>query len=130
MACLYLSYEHRARTCLPHLSHSPSSPTLFVILTLVPCIDFCNAAPLFLHTFVYIRFFKHTVHVSSVMFLGGACVWRCPFLGDAYAWRRVCLAMPPSWRRIRSATPVATSSLCLLSLYPWSCTSSGKKIKN
>ena len=44
---MHFSYEPRACTCLLHLPHSPLSPTLFVILTLAPCFEFCNVAPYF-----------------------------------------------------------------------------------
>ena len=42
MVCLHFSYEHRACTCLPHLSHSSLSQTLSVTLTLAPYFGSCK----------------------------------------------------------------------------------------
>ena len=89
VVCLHFSHEHRACTCLPHLSYSPLSQTLFVILTLwchvlifvKPLLYFCAPSSAFASSNILYAF-------SSLCFLTTPASGDAPFLatrtlGDA-----------------------------------------------
>ena len=115
MVCLHFPYEHRACICLSHLSHSPLSRTLFVTLTLW-CHVLISITPLYFSTLSStFASFNILCAFPPLCFLATPVSGDAPFLatrtlGDAYVWH--------SWRRVCLGTPVATSNLCLLSLYP------------
>ena len=130
MVCLHFSYEHKACTCSPHLSHSPLSQTLLVILTLW-CHVLISVTPL-----LYICALSSAFTSSNILcafpplcFLATPMSGDAPFLamrtlGDAYVWRRRLLGDAYVRRRL---SPLRVFVFYLFT--PWSCTSSGKKVK-
>jgi len=135
VVCLYFSYEHRTCICSPHLSHTPLSRTLFVILTLrchvlisvTPLLHLCALSSTFASSNILCAF-------PPLCFLATPVSGDTPFpatrtLGDTYVGRRSLLVMRTlgdayAWRRL---SPPRVFVFYLFT--PWSCTSSGKKIK-
>ena len=113
VACWRLSCEPRACTCSPHLFHLPLSRTILVILTLwchalisVTLLHFCTLSSTFASFNILCVF-------PSLCFLATPTSGDAPFL----------------------ATRMLGDACRLLRIFvfylftPWSCTSSGKKIK-
>ena len=140
MACLHLSYERRACTCLPHMSPSSLSQTLSVTSTLAPYFDFCKR-----RSFIFAHSRLHSLALPCCA-RSPCCVWEglfylyrvstlkgrpalgvlcvsdtrdshmaMPTFGGASRWRLFILAVFPPWRRL----PLATS--CLGDACVWRC---------
>jgi len=95
VACLHFSYERRACTCLPHLSHSPLSQTLSVTLTLAPYFDFCKR-----RSFIFAHSRLHSLPLPCCA-RSIRCVWEGLFY--LYLFRpvdleRLCVRPHPSAR--------------------------------
>jgi len=109
VVCLHFSYEHRACTCSPHLSHSPLSQILLVILTLW-CHVLISVTPL-----LYFCALSSAFASSNIL-----CAFPplC-FLATPLSWRRVLiLSATRTWRNRFVALSALSTRLRLLQNHP------------